>query len=89
MSDKNISFVSVCPGPVDTPFIHNLFTEKLDASPKDRLPPRATGDRVSAERCAQLTAVAMASKLDEVWISKNPILFFVYMNQYFPNLAKW
>lgn len=89
LADKNISFVSVCPGPVDTPFVHNLYTEKLTSSLRDTQPHRAGGDRVSAERCAQLTAVAMANKLDEVWISKQPILLFVYINQYFPNFAKW
>ena len=45
--------------------------------------------RVSAERCAYLTAVALANKLDEVWISKNPILFFVYVLQYCPILGTW
>jgi len=45
--------------------------------------------RVSAERCAYLITVAIANKLGEVWISKNPILLFVYMLQYTPNLGQW
>lgn len=89
LADRNITFTSICPGPVDTPFLHNVFTEKLSLSEKGGQPLRAGGDRVTAERCAYLTAVAMANGVEEVWISKNPILFFVYMNQYFPNLAKW
>lgn len=89
LADKNISFISICPGPVDTPFLHNIFTEKLTKSTKDTHPTRAGGDRVSAERCAELIMVAMVNKLDEVWIAKHPILLFVYATQYFPNLAKW
>ena len=90
MADKNISFLSICPGPVDTPFMRNIFSEKMASSFKSAAQThRAGGDRVRAERCAELVAVAMANKLDEVWIAKHPILFFVYMTQYFPNLAKW
>ena len=48
-----------------------------------------TADRISSSRCAHLIAVAMANKLEEVWISKNPVLFFTYMNQYAPTIARW
>ena len=41
------------------------------------------------ERCAKLMAVGMANKLDEIWISENPVLLKVYTNQYFPNLFRW
>lgn len=88
LSDKNISILSVCPGPVDTPFVHHLFTEKLSAPVDRSQPARAGGDRVTAERCAHLIAVTMANKLDEVWISKHPILLFVYISLLLPNLAK-
>ena len=44
---------------------------------------------MSAERCAYLTAVTIANGLDEVWISKNPILLFVYLIQYCPNFGMW
>lgn len=87
LADKNISILSVCPGPVDTPFTRNLFSEKISSVAKG---PGTTGtDRVSAERCAQLVAITMANKLYEVWISKHPILLFVYLYQYFPNLSSW
>ena len=45
--------------------------------------------RLTVGRCAQLTAVALANGLDEVWISKNPILLFTYLSRYCPNLANW
>lgn len=52
-------------------------------------PGKKDSTRVTAERCAHLTVVALANCLDEVWISKNPILFFVYLLHYCPNLANW
>ena len=45
--------------------------------------------RVTAERCAYLTIVALANRLDEVWISKNPILLFTYLLHYCPNIGLW
>ena len=45
--------------------------------------------RMPPERCARLIAVAMANRLDEVWISPNPILLFVYISQYCPILYDW
>ena len=47
-----------------------------------------SGKRMSAERCAKLMAVAMANKLYEVWISPNPELFYCYLFQYLPSIAK-
>ena len=89
MADKNISILSVCPGPIDTPFMHNIFTEKLSIPVDPKQPKKAGDERVSAERCAHLITVTMANKLEEVWISYHPILLFVYINQYLPNIAMW
>ena len=47
-----------------------------------------SGKRMSTERCAKLMAVAMANQLFEVWISPNPELFYCYMFQYLPSIAK-
>lgn len=89
LADKNISILSVCPGPVDTPIARNLFSEKISSVAKGPGPGRAGVNRVSAERCAELIAITMANKLYEVWISKKPILLFIYLYQYFPNLSNW
>ncbi len=88
LAAKNISIISVCPGPVDTPFLRNLFTEKL-ATVSAPSQTREGGNRVTVERCANLIAATMANNLKEVWISKQPILLFVYTTQFFPILAKW
>lgn len=44
--------------------------------------------RMSAERCAHLMAVAIANRLDEVWLSPKPELFYLYLYQYFPTIAR-
>lgn len=44
---------------------------------------------IDVHRCAHLIAVAMANKLEEVWISLNPVLFFTYAAQYAPSMARW
>ena len=44
---------------------------------------------MTTERCATLMAVGMANNLDEVWISENPVLLMVYLDQYFPNFFRW
>ena len=48
----------------------------------------SVGDRIPVDRCAYLVVVSMANKLEEVWISRQPILFFTYISQYAPVLAK-
>ena len=88
VSDKNISILSVCPGPVNTPFLTNVFREKMSSTNEDgsSMP---TDSRVTAERCAQLITVAIANSLKEVWISLQPVLLFAYLSQYFPVQTKW
>lgn len=88
LSDTNILVSSVCPGPINTPFLNNVLTETMSTpSGPDRCIPGDT--RVTADRCAYLITVAMANKLNEVWISLHPILLFTYIDQYLPIQAKW
>ena len=44
--------------------------------------------RMATERCAHLTAVAIANRLDEVWISLHPVLLILYVAQYFPTVYR-
>ena len=44
--------------------------------------------RMSTVRCAELMAVAMANKRDEVWITLQPILLFTYLAQYAPDIFR-
>lgn len=45
--------------------------------------------RMSTERCAYLSCVAIANQVYETWLVQQPILFLVYINQYIPDLGKW
>ena len=45
--------------------------------------------RMSTARCAHLISVAIANKLEEVWVSNHLPLLAVYCMQYFPSLGKW
>jgi dehydrogenase/reductase SDR family protein 7 len=43
---------------------------------------------MEASRCAYLMSIAIANKLDEVWISNQPILWLLYAMQYFPTIFR-
>ena len=88
LSDKNISILSVCPGPVNTPFLNKVLTEKM-TTPTDHDRSVPGDNRVTPERCAKLMTVAMANDLKEIWIALQPILLFTYASQYLPVQAKW
>jgi len=48
--------------------------------------------KMSAERCARLIIAAMSGSkyfMQETWISKQPTLTFMYLNQYFPSFTTW
>lgn len=72
-----------CPGPVFSRIRERAFTatpgklHNVKDTPTLKLMP--------TERCAYLTAVAIANKLDEAWMALNPILFIMYCAQYAPS----
>lgn len=44
--------------------------------------------RMKTDRCARLCAIAIVNKLDEAWISINPVLLSLYAIQYTPSLFR-
>ncbi|XP_053376864.1 dehydrogenase/reductase SDR family member 7-like [Mercenaria mercenaria] len=87
MFPRNITVTNICPGPVFSNLLKGSFTENsgelLGVEMKE-------GEkRMNTRRCARLCAVAIANKLDEVWIALQPILLFVYIGQYMPTIAGW
>lgn len=48
----------------------------------------ATDKRMTAERCAKLSLIAIVNKLDEAWMGCFPIMLLIYGVVYFPNVAK-
>ncbi|CAL1678656.1 unnamed protein product [Lasius platythorax] len=85
--DNNIDVTIVCPGPVQTNFLAQSFTEK--SGEKYGVNTEVDKSKVSAERCATLMGVAIANKLNEVWIAKPTALRLVYLFYCFPNFTKW
>ncbi|XP_063425597.1 dehydrogenase/reductase SDR family member 7-like [Mytilus trossulus] len=82
----NIDVTMVCPGPVFSEALLHAFTESGEKTLGVEMKP--TEKRMTAERCAYLMSVAMANDLDEVWLSGNPELFFLYLYQYFPTITR-
>lgn len=42
--------------------------------------------RLTAERCAHLTLIAIGNKLEECWMALPPIVLFIYLSAYQPFL---
>uniref|UniRef100_A0A8C0US75 Dehydrogenase/reductase 7 n=1 Tax=Cyanistes caeruleus TaxID=156563 RepID=A0A8C0US75_CYACU len=80
-----ISVIQICPGPVQSQIIQNVFTENLAKV-------RTHGDqshKMPTDRCARLTLVSMANDVKEAWISDHPYLAVCYLWQYAPTWAWW
>eukprot|EP00850_Spirogloea_muscicola_P014565 SM000105S13910 [mRNA] locus=s105:334606:337719:- [translate_table: standard] len=43
--------------------------------------------RMTVERCAELITAATGHGVEEAWISRHPVLFFMYVDQYLPWLS--
>ena len=48
----------------------------------------SSSHKMTPERCAHLTAVAVSHNLMEAWISRHPLLLFAYIAQYMPTIFK-
>lgn len=75
-----IDVTIVCPGPVMTPMIINAH-ESISDEPAVKVV-----GVLLPERCAELMSVAIANKLNTVWICENPLLMLFYWNQYMPGI---
>merc|ERR1719239_835955 len=76
----------LCPGPTFSNLLQVAATEKPgesfgeDMNKEDR--------RMTAERCAELSLVAIANQIPESWICFRPVLPLMYANQYIPSIGK-
>ncbi|XP_025266509.1 dehydrogenase/reductase SDR family member 7 [Camponotus floridanus] len=84
---KHIDVTIVCPGPIQTNFLAESFTER--SCVKYGINTEIDKNKISANRCATLMGIAIANKLDEVWIAKPSVLRLVYIFYCFPNFGKW
>ncbi|XP_070798668.1 dehydrogenase/reductase SDR family member 7 [Pituophis catenifer annectens] len=81
-----ISIINICPGPVQSQIIQNVFTEEISKVNEN------VGDqshKMTTQRCARLTLVSMANDVKEAWISDHPYLAVCYLWQYAPTWAWW
>ena len=78
---KNVHIQIVCPGPVESEiFIHAIRSDRTKRSAEEAKMPTA--------RCTHLMARGMKWKLDEIWISTQPILFLAYLTTYLPFVSR-
>ncbi|KAL3968927.1 chromatin accessibility complex protein 1 [Sarotherodon galilaeus] len=74
----------VCPGPVQSQIISNVFTEELNK------PVATVGSqehKMPTNRCVHLMLVGIANGVKEMWIAQQPFLLFYYAWQYAPTFA--
>ncbi|RZB39976.1 dehydrogenase/reductase SDR family member 7 [Asbolus verrucosus] len=82
----NIHVTLLCPGPVYTNFLQESFTEK--DGEKYGIPAKSTDRRMTAERCGELCAIALANKTQESWMGLFPMMPFAYAAVYFPIISR-
>jgi len=76
----------LCPGPTFSNLLQVASTEKPGESFGENM---NKGDkRMTAERCAELSLIAIANKIPESWICFFPVLPLMYFNQYLPAVSK-
>jgi len=84
---SGINISMLCPGPTFSELLQVAATETPNESFGESM--TATDKRMTAERCAVLSLVAIANKIPESWICFKPVLLLMYANQYIPGVAKW
>lgn len=86
-SQRKIKVTLLCPGPVFSNVLMNSFTSK----PGEVVNKAHESDarRMSTKRCARLCLIAIAFKINEAWISIQPVLLFMYASRYMPSLTNF
>ncbi|XP_065201278.1 dehydrogenase/reductase SDR family member 7 [Planococcus citri] len=84
---KNIKVTILCPGPVFSNLLPACFTNV--AGEKFGETHSSNDSRMTTERCAFLSIIAIANNLYEVWMAKFPLLFITYLGVYCPNFSLW
>ncbi|XP_055496305.1 dehydrogenase/reductase SDR family member 7 isoform X5 [Leucoraja erinacea] len=74
----------VCPGLVHSNIVKNAFAEEMNKTVTESC---VESHKMPTARCARLMLIGMANGLKEMWISEQPLLFYVYLWQYAPTWA--
>lgn len=86
LGSKNIGITMLCLGPVFSSVAVNAFTGKIGE--KSPVAHESNAHRMDTSRAAYLMAVATINRLDEAWITIQPVLTLHYFNQYLPAVAR-
>jgi dehydrogenase/reductase SDR family protein 7 len=78
----------ICPGPVVSEFGANKILNPTVDDGTSSTTAALGGGMMTAQRCADLMATAIARYLPEVWLSPNPFLLFTYLYEYLPLFSK-
>lgn len=77
-----IKVTILCPGPVHSRVLENAFTE--DYGVKVNRSHSLDARRMSTQRCAKLCVTAITHRVNEAWISFQPILAICYLSKLAP-----
>ena len=81
-----------CPGPIKTKFQTKAYNRKKEVDDDDMNDSNDSEVQMSSQRCAHLIIAGMSGPknlMQETWISKQPTLFFMYLNQFIPSISNW
>ncbi|XP_067141928.1 dehydrogenase/reductase SDR family member 7 [Centruroides vittatus] len=86
-SSGGIDVTMICPGPT---FAQTLLSKAFTGKSGETFGGQQESNekRMPTSRCAQLISVAIANRVDEAWISLQPILFVFYLAQYTPTFFR-
>ncbi len=86
---KGITVSLMCPGPVSSDILSSALTENMEGHYIPEPVPANNIIFMTPARCARIMLFAIANKLTESWICRQPILIFYYLNQYMPSTSSW
>lgn len=84
---SGVSVVMLCPGPTFSSLLQSASTEKVGEKFGEEM--GAQDKRMTGQRCAQLSLIAIANAIPESWICFRPVLPLMYINQYLPSVSKF
>lgn len=83
---RGVSISMICPGPVFSEILGRSFTGQPGETYNQEH--SMTNRRMATDRCSYLMAVTIANRLDETWISIQPVLAYYYAVQYLPSVSR-
>ncbi|CAG7837646.1 unnamed protein product [Allacma fusca] len=87
---KNIDVTLICPGLVQTSLVHGaLASQNGEASEGTQIPWEVQATWMSPERCAYLSLVAIANRLNESWVSNFPTIPYMHFALHFPVISQF